>query len=336
MNRVLASSVAILAGVVLASGGGSETPVAPEPTPVPGDVTGRTLEDSLEQLEAMGLVGDDVKVEPATGAQSDWEVCNQTPEPGVPTSEVRITVSRLCRDGQAIDPTHADESEFVGVVNEHDPDTLGRITVDEALIDLDLVSPIGGSECRTTGKRMTKKALRELRRALPLGASVLVVRAAGSGSAAFVHRDIESKPPKGSSNEVLVATGFWVPDSEVFRIPEKAVLTDRYSPRRGGLTKTERAYAPRIAMAGSDARSSLVGGQEDCHGEATADVAAAEERRYRRWLAEQEEQARNDYYNNSDDSDGWNPPSTPQVPSGEHPCLPGEIDGDGDGICAEE
>lgn len=316
-------------------------------------VSDQRLDDALSALEAAGYRDDSVIIEPASNYTGDWRVCSQDPVPGTTTEQVRLRVGELCRDGEPVDPLHGGEETFTGVITGYDFDARNEplVVVDEAVLSLDLIRTIGDPECPETGKRFGDRAVEALTSSLPVGTPVFVVRASSSSREAFIHQ-LESigdsptpEPPVGSVNQELVSGGYWTPFKDAFSMPKKGDRRSSYLDT-GSFTQAESSYAPLIADAATTARLREVRGPRVCMAEArrvieerraakAAAAAAAAERRYQRWLARQQDDNTNDYYNDDDSDNDWNPPA-PQVPSGEHPCLPGEIDGDGDGICAEE
>lgn len=113
----LALSAASLAGC-----GGSDTDTATTTKPVMPDVTGQQLDVALGEIKEAGFE-DDVEV---TGGgtfgivdESNWTVCEQSPQAGDPVQEApQLTVDRSC-DDSATDSTES-------------PDTTGPTTTEPA------------------------------------------------------------------------------------------------------------------------------------------------------------------------------------------------------------
>jgi len=304
----------------------------------------------MSALKEAGYDADSIIIEPTSSYTAEWTVCSQTPSPGTATKQVRLIIGRLCRDGKPVDPLHEGQETFTGIVTDYDEAwSEPLVLVDEAIIGMDLIHTLGETECLKTGERFHERAVQALAKALPIGTPVYVVRASRESDQAFVHSleavsdEPSPTPPFGSVNEDLVATGYWTPSQDAFNMPDKGQTKSGYKSSKYYVNSTESSYGPLIAKAATKARLHETKGQKACVAEAQRKIAkrqaakaaaeaAARERRYQRWLDQQNAD------NGGDDEagDNWTTPAVPNPPSGEHPCLPGERDGDGDGICAEE
>jgi len=224
---------------------------------------------------------------------------------------------------------HFQEDAFVGVIAENNSSMFpDRIQVDAADVILDMIAPLG-DDCYNASDKLRALAIAAKVKMLPIGQRVLVVRA-NSGTnedRAFVHlldgdATVPTPPPPVQSvNEMLVATGFWVPDGFYLENTEPTAKIAYAIGERTWLTAVQTRYAPLILSAGNRARTARVGGQSRCLNEIEADAAAAAaasaeaEREYAKW--------KRDY-------EAW---IAYRIA---HPGTGYCRDGDGDGICYED
>ena len=319
-SRVKASLVMAMGAVMVASGCTVAGPTMPA-------VEDQRLDAAYETLEEAGISSSDVETTDASvWMRSNWTVCAQSPQAGTPVSDgVELAVGRQCRDGSAFDPSHLDERRFTGEVTGHHEYSTGELTVDEADVKLDLIEPVGEQDgCYDVSPRLEAAARRAQLKMLPVGTRVLVIRSTDYGDEAFVHllkgeRDVpRPRDPKLSVNERLVREGYWEPDEGSFDGPWD-IEGRRYRPRLAAMTSTQSTYGPLIAAAATAARDEQVASYGEC-----LDQLERDRRREERWRQRLEEDEDRDRH--------WVP--GPSYGDG-HPCLPGERDGDGDGLCGE-
>lgn len=174
--------------------------------------------------------------------------------------------------------------------------------------------------CMNTTEDSTSQAVKK--KELPVGTKVLVRYKEAWSEIGFIHalkRLDLSDIPRNSSNERLVLTGEWVPESYSF--DDSALVRGEtlvYEPRSdwtGYLTDTEVPYALLILQAGSQVRATPVGGVVTCLAQSAAyqqkmaEIRVKTEEAVRQWEIEYERRK----------AAGW------------YSCR----DGDGDGVCNE-
>ena len=301
-------------------------------------LVGLTLDTAKDQVEEWDLY---VTTEDASGEDEsvwlagNWTVVSQSPRMGTPMKvgqQIEFGVLKTGESERAVaeflaDDAHIDESRFTGVITGYgEPDDIGArtIMVDAALVRLDLIEPIPENcgielDAGLTQARLVKEAL------LAVGKRVLVVRGEERSDRGFVHLTDEvsglpiGTPPLGSANELLVRSGWWVPDELAFTggfvtYNDHGVSFESFVPD-ANLAEVRALYAPPIARAGNDGVAAETEGLGLCKQQAESDAEswqkalAESDERMRKWEIEYQKRVREGYYN----------------------CR----DGDGDGVCYE-
>ncbi|MBH0023815.1 hypothetical protein [Salinibacterium sp. SWN248] len=261
--------------------------------------------------------------------RGNWAVVGQDPIVGTPMKDGEFADLLVLKKSESVDAIaatlrtdfHLNEKRFVGTVTST-TEGFGRIIIDDATIDLDLISPIAGGCASPSAEADFDNARVALEAVIPLGSRVLVVRSASKGDG-FLHvlRDASDldDAPANSANEELVSTGWWEPSATQFSggydidHHNDAAVTS-YIPK-SDLSGAQLEYSPLIAAAANDGVRNSVGGLGTCRDLAENNLAdaqvrrAAEEERQRLFNLEIERKIREGYFS----------------------CR----DGDGDGICYE-
>jgi hypothetical protein len=262
--------------------------------------------------------------------KSNWTVIAQDAPPGEYESGVVLTVKK---NGEVkkndLQKTWVrqnwDVSSYYGKVTGYETDEYGGsnkanvVVVDATPVELDLIAPYPAA-CMNTAEDTTSQAVKK--KELPVGTKVLAIYKETWSEIGFIHplkRLDLSDIPRNSSNERLVLTGDWVPESYSF--DDSALVRGEtlvYEPRSdwtGYLTETEIPYALLILQAGSQVRATPVGGVQTClaqvaaYQQKMAELRLQTEEAVRRWEIEYERRK----------AAGW------------YSCR----DGDGDGVCHE-
>jgi hypothetical protein len=259
------------------------------------------------------------------------------------TAEDQPPTATAEESGEASRPTPSasqdrTRSALVGTVTGYSEDNESVVVDGTKYIELDLISVVSRDDCDATSIDWKDKAVQAKKTLLPVGQRVLIAWSEppttkygleaedGLEGIGFLHllpetSDIpEVAPPRSSANELLVRTGYWMPDDFGISDPgEYSKATYKLSKDRY-MTPVQNKYAPYLVKAGNSARKTKSGNYEKCFGpfatrqEETAWYAAEADR----IVAEGEAEAERDRKNR--------PPGPPVY------CR----DGDGDGICFED
>ena len=176
---------------------------------------------------------------------------------------------------------HGGEASFTGVVTGYeanegeygiDCDGADCVRVDKATVNLDLITTFGASCLESVDEAEAVRVKEDL---LPIGTEVGVIRGdTGDEFSGFIHIRDEvniNEPVRGSANEQLVTSGYWVPDASAFNVREvqegKAATYGLDYP----LSPIQTQYAPYILEAANGARANAIGGQEQCIAQLIAD-----------------------------------------------------------------
>lgn len=229
---------------------------------------------------------------------------------------------------------HEDEAQFDGVVTGFlapegnygtGCDELLCVRVDDATVNLSLIGTFGPS-CYGGAIDDDAAAIMAKEGVLPVGTNVRVVRTGPAdnyeGFIQIISDDVDERGAAGSVNELLVSTGYWVPEaySGQFNTTQVGAALDSEFRllENAHLTVVEEQYAPFIAEAANVARAVGAGGQAIC----VAQLAqkAADDAASAALLAKSQR-----------DASSWYAEWLLTHPGG----LVGCRDGDGDGRCHE-
>lgn len=320
----------------------SPTPAKPEPAadirehwPLAQEVrvpqfVGMNLEDARKEADRLGL---NLRTTDERDNRQIWFAPNWTVvwQEDVPGSDERdgkwielLVLKHDEVDNEALTATlaedfHHDEKMFTGRITGFalNEDGFPAVLVDSALVTLDLVQPLTPS-CEGDEYSAAQKKLEEQ---LPVGQRVLVVMSDKYELNGFIHvlsetsNDPAVAPPADSVNEILVSTGWWVPDSMAGGVgvtgygPETLAF-EAYEPLSYPAESPRVVYAPRIADAGNEATAAYTGTVGEClraaETERDADVASWEkfQRESEQRIAEAELRLRENRYTYCRDGDG--------------------------------